>query len=157
MCLVLLFGRLGAHYGKKTIYVTGLVGFLISLFLCYLSPSVLALIISRALQGLTAAMMLSVSMGIVKDAFPKGERGKSLGIYAVAIATGMALGPTIGGIIDFMQGWRHVFLFNIPLGIISFLLCYLTLQNDKPSKLRLNVGSVVLQFFLAVFHGLSGE
>lgn len=151
VCLVLLFGRLGAHYGKKTIYVTGLVGFLISSFLCYLSPSVLALIISRALQGLTAAMMLSVSMGIVKDAFPKGERGKSLGIYAVAIATGMALGPTIGGIIDFMQGWRHVFLFNIPLGIISFLLCYWTLQNDKPSKLRLNVGSVVLQFFWLLF------
>ncbi|MCC7551103.1 MAG: MFS transporter [Methanobacterium sp.] len=151
VCLVLLFGRLGAHYGKKTIYVTGLLGFLFSSFLCYLSPSILVLIISRALQGVTAAMMLSVSMGIVKDAFPEGERGKGLGIYAVAIATGMALGPTIGGIIDFMQGWRHVFLFNIPLGIISFLLCYWTLKNDKTSKLRLNIGSVVLQFFWLFF------
>ncbi|HML06250.1 MAG TPA: MFS transporter, partial [Methanobacterium sp.] len=90
---VLLFGRLGDFYGHERIYMIGLVSFVATSFLCSLSNSIEILIMFRAMQGIAAALMISVSMGIVKGAFPPTQTGKALGIYAVAIAAGLAIGP----------------------------------------------------------------
>ena len=84
----------------------GLAGFIFSSLLCSLAPSIVLLIILRAIQGFTASMMLSVSLGIVKKSFPKSMLGQALGIYAVVIAGGLTLGPAIGGILDGLLGWR---------------------------------------------------
>lgn len=116
LTFVLFFGRFGDFWGHERLYMTGLVGFIIASILCSLAPSILILIILRALQGFAAAMMLSVSLGIIKRSFPVSMLGRALGMYAVVIAGGLALGPAIGGLLEGLLGWRSIFLVNIPNG-----------------------------------------
>jgi EmrB/QacA subfamily drug resistance transporter len=143
---VLFFGRLGDFWGHERLYLTGLVGFVLTSILCSMAPSIQFLIIFRGLQGFTAAMMLSVSMGIIKNSFPTYTLGKALGIYAVAIAVGMALGPAIGGIIGAVLGWRAIFLVNVPLGILSFLLCYRVLKMGETQRVKWDIPGMLLEF-----------
>lgn len=144
--LVLFFGRLGDMYGHEKVYLSGLALFVITSILCSFSSSISYLIISRALQGFAAAMMISVSLGMVKKAFPPHELGKALGIYAVAIAAGLAIGPAIGGILIGFFGWRSIFLLNIPLGIISFIICMFVLERIEGQKVKWDIPGTVLQF-----------
>jgi EmrB/QacA subfamily drug resistance transporter len=143
---VLLFGRLGDFYGHERIYMVGLISFVITSVLCSLSPSITFLIIFRGLQGIAAALMISVSMGIVKDAFPPSQTGKALGIYAVAIAAGLAIGPAIGGLLQTILGWQTIFLVNVPIGIISFLLCYKILEREESKPVKLDASGAILQY-----------
>jgi len=143
---VLLFGRLGDFYGHERIYMVGLISFVITSVLCSLSPSITFLIIFRGLQGIAAALMISVSMGIVKDAFPPSQTGKALGIYAVAITAGLSIGPAIGGLLQTILGWQTIFLVNVPIGIISFLLCYKILKREEFKPVRLDVSGAILQY-----------
>ena len=143
---VLLFGRLGDIYGHERIYMAGLIGFVATSLLCSISPLITLLILFRGLQGIAAALMISVSMGIVKDAFPVGQTGKALGIYAVAIAAGLAIGPLIGGFLQTFSGWQAIFLVNVPMGIISFLLCSKVLENKGPKPAKLDISGAILQY-----------
>ena len=113
--MVLFLGLFGDSIGHERLYLMGLGGFAITSILCSTASSLPALEIFRGMQGITAAMMLAVSLGIVKNSFPKHQLGKSLGIYSVAIAAGLALGPAIGGIIEGALGWRFIFLINVPI------------------------------------------
>ncbi len=155
LSLVLFFGRVGDSKGHERLYLVGLACFLFSSILCSLSPSISFLIIFRALQGIAAAMMISVSMGIVKKSFPTEELGRALGIYAVAIAAGLALGPAIGGLIDYFGGWRTIFLVNIPLCVLSLSLCYFILNRSRGESVKWDLGGTILQFlciFLVVYN-----
>ncbi|MGB9936278.1 MAG: MFS transporter [Methanobacterium sp.] len=143
---VLLFGRLGDSYGHEKVYMTGLVSFIITSVLCSLAPSIELLIAFRGLQGIAAALIISVSMGIVKGAFPKGQTGKSLGIYAVAIAAGLAIGPILGGIMQTFFGWQTIFLINAPAGILSLVLCYNILDRMEPESVKLDIMGAFLQY-----------
>ncbi len=143
---VLLFGRLGDFYGHERIYMMGLLSFMVTSFLCSLSTSIELLIIFRSLQGIAAALMISVSMGIVKDAFPLRQTGKILGIYSVAIAAGLAIGPMMGGILQTFFNWQTIFLINVPIGIISFLMCYKILERGEPKKVKWDIPGTVLQY-----------
>lgn len=143
---VLLFGRLGDFYGHERIYMIGLLSFVATSLLCSISTSIELLILFRALQGIAAALMISVSMGIVKDAFPLRQTGKALGIYAVSIAAGLAIGPMMGGILQSLFSWQTIFLINVPIGIISFLLCYKILERGEPKKVKFDIIGAVLQY-----------
>ena len=157
LSLVLFFGRVGDSKGHERLYLVGLACFIISSILCSLSPSIYFLIIFRALQGVAAAMMISVSLGIVKKSFPTEELGRALGIYAVAIAAGLALGPAIGGLIDYMGGWRTIFLINIPLCTLSLVLCYFILDRDTGETVKWDFSGTILQFscLFSVVYGLN--
>jgi len=98
-CLILLYGRLGDTLGYKRIFLYGLAAFTVTSILCGFSQSMWMLIAFRALQGLTAGMVMAVGLAIVTAAFPPTERGKAIGIYAISIAVALGLGPTLGGII----------------------------------------------------------
>ncbi len=143
---VLLFGRLGDFYGHERIYMMGLLSFIATSFLCSLSTSIEILILFRSLQGISAALMISVSMGIVKDAFPLRQTGKALGIYAVAIAAGLAIGPMLGGILQNLFSWQTIFLVNVPIGIISFLMCYKILEKGETKEIKWDIPGVFLQY-----------
>ncbi len=151
---VLLFGRLGDSYGHERVYMAGLLSFIAASVLCSLASSIELLIIFRSLQGIAAALIISVSMGIVKGAFPKSQTGKALGIYAVAIAAGLATGPILGGILQTFLGWQTIFLINVPAGITSFVLCYNILDRKKPEPAKLDISGAILQYiciFSAVY------
>jgi len=131
-----------------------LVFFVLTSILCSIAPSINLLILFRTLQGIGAAMMISVSLGIVKNAFPVQERGKALGMYAVAIAAGLALGPAIGGLVESLGGWRAIFLVNVPLGVVSFISCYHILERGDRKSVEWDFKGTFLQFvglFLIVY------
>jgi EmrB/QacA subfamily drug resistance transporter len=151
---VLFFSRLGDFWGQERVYLAGLIGFITTSLLCSLSPSIESLIIFRGLQGLAAAMMISVSMALVRKSFPTHMLGRALGIYAVAIAAGLALGPAIGGILSGFLGWRSIFLVNLPVGILDFIFCYTILKRSQKTTVKWDIPGTVLQFvclFLTVY------
>ncbi|MBI4813895.1 MAG: MFS transporter, partial [Methanobacterium sp.] len=151
---VLFFSRVGDFWGQERVYLAGLAGFVVTSLLCSLSPSIESLIIFRGLQGLAAAMMISVSMALVRKSFPSHQLGRALGIYAVAIAAGLALGPAIGGVMSGFLGWRSIFLVNLPVGILDFAFCYLILKRSQKSTVKWDIPGTVLQFiclFLTVY------
>ncbi len=118
-CLILLYGRLGDMIGYRTVFLSGLAAFTVTSVLCGISQNIWMLIAFRALQGLAAGMMMSVGYAIVTTAFPPRERGKAMGIYAISIAVGLGLGPTLGGLIAQNLSWRFVFFVNVPIGIAA--------------------------------------
>lgn len=118
-CLILLYGRMGDMFGHKNIFIYGVAGFTIASALCGISQSIWMLIVFRAVQGLAAGMLMAVGLAIVTSVFPPQERGKAIGVYAVAIAAALSLGPTLGGLIAEYLNWRYVFFVNVPIGIIA--------------------------------------
>jgi len=117
-CLILLYGRLGDMIGYKKIFLYGLAAFTVASVLCGSSQSIWMLIAFRAIQGLAASMTMAVGISIVTAAFPPEERGKAMGIYAISIAVGLSLGPTLGGIIAEYSSWRYVFFVNVPITVV---------------------------------------
>jgi EmrB/QacA subfamily drug resistance transporter len=117
--LVLGAARLGDMFGKKPLYLGGLIVFTISSLLCGLAPSISVLIGARALQGLGAVMISALGAAIIVEVFPTAERGKALGIIGAVVSLGIALGPSIGGVLIGIAGWRSIFLVNIPIGILA--------------------------------------
>jgi EmrB/QacA subfamily drug resistance transporter len=135
--LLLFYGRLGDILGYKKIYLSGLAGFIITSGLCGLSSTIYWLILFRALQGLTAGMMASVPFAIITRSFPPEDRGKALGINAISMSIGLAIGPSLGGLVASLSSWRLVFLINIPIGIAGLLWAHHFLPELKgqPGKI----------------------
>jgi EmrB/QacA subfamily drug resistance transporter len=119
--LMLMVARLGDMRGKKQVYIVGLVLFTIGSLLCGFSPDVGWLIAFRALQGTGAVMTTALGTAIITEVFPTSERGRALGIIGSIVSVGIASGPVLGGILIGLAGWRSVFLVNVPIGIIAFL------------------------------------
>ncbi len=139
-CLILLYGRLGDMIGYRKVFLYGLAAFTVTSALCGFSQSIWMLITFRALQGLAAGMMMSVAFAIITAAFPPQERGKALGIYAISIAVGLGLGPTLGGLIAQGLSWRYVFFINVPVGIAAvFWGARIIPQTAKKAGQRLDV------------------
>jgi len=134
--LLLTYGRLGDIYGYRAVYLSGLGGFVVSSAICGLSGSIEMLIAARALQGITAGMMMAVAHAIVVDVFPPYERGRALGINATSIAVGLAIGPTLGGFIAAYLGWRFIFLINIPIGVAALALAAKMLPRPPDGEER---------------------
>lgn len=144
--LLLFYGRLGDIMGYKKLYLTGLAGFIIVSGLCGLSPTIYWLIVFRAIQGLAAGMMMSVSYAIITASFPPHERGKAMGINAISISAGLAIGPSMGGCITSLLHWRFVFLINIPIGIIGFLWGLRVIPNFKGQQSTIDIPGAVTAF-----------
>ncbi len=142
--LLMFYGRLGDILGYKRIYLAGLAGFIAASALCGLSPSIYWLIIFRALQGLAAGMLMSMPFAIITAAFPAQERGRALGINAISVSAGLALGPSLGGFLTSLLGWRFVFLINIPIGIAGLLWGSRLIPDFKGRIARIDIPGVFL-------------
>jgi len=115
--LLMLFGSLSAKKGFQFSYRYGFSIFLFGSLLCGLSFEIYMLIASRAIQGIGAAMMMSVGPALVTQSFPVQERGRGLSVIAMVVSTGLLLGPPLGGFIIGLIGWRWIFFVNIPVCI----------------------------------------
>lgn len=145
--LLLLYGRLGDMLGYRRVYLVGLAAFTVTSVLCGLSQSIGMLIFFRALQGVGAGMTMAVSFAIITSAFPPEERGKALGINAIAIAAGLAIGPTLGGVIALHLGWRFVFFINVPIGIAALVWVPRVVPHGLTrSRLRLDLSGATTAF-----------
>jgi len=156
---LLLFGRLSDIRGRRWVYCRGFAVFTAGSFLCALSPGAGWLIASRALQGLGAAMLMACSPALVVDAFPENERGKALGLIGTVVASGLTLGPAIGGILLDDFAWPAIFYINLPIGILATLLAKDFLKGTRADITRedpldLKGAALLLICFVAVLTGV---
>ena len=119
--LLVPLGRLSDIYGRKKVFWYGIITFTIASFLATFSFSGETLILFRAIQGIGSAMIFANVSAMVVSMFPVMERGKALGITVTGAYLGLFLGPVLGGFLTASFGWRSIFLFNVPLGIITAL------------------------------------
>ena len=132
--LMLSVARLGDMLGKKRVYNTGLALFTLGSLLCGLSPSVGWLIGFRALQGTGAVMMTSLGSAIITEVFPSSERGRALGIMGGIVSVGITLGPSVGGVLIGLVGWRSIFLINVPVGMAATLIVWRIVPSLAPKE-----------------------
>ncbi len=153
------FGRLADIYGRKKFFTFGIFCYTGAAFLAVLSDSALLLIVARILQGIGAAMIFGTNIAILTSAFPPGERGKVLGIIITTVFLGQLSGPYLGGFLTQKFGWRSIFLFNVPFGLIIILVIFWKLKGEwaeaKGEKFDL-VGSIIYGLMLlGVIYGFS--
>lgn len=125
-------GRLGDIAGRRRTLLAGIVLFTIGSVLCGVAPTLGLLIAARAVQGLGAAIMLALGMALVGDTVPKEKTGSAMGLLGTMSAIGTALGPSLGGVLLAGPGWPAIFLVNLPLGVLTFLLAHRYLPLDGP-------------------------
>ncbi len=130
--LMLGIGRLADIYGKKSIYLSGFVVFTVGSMLCGISSSIYWLIGFRVLQALGAAMVMALGMAIVTEAFPPYERGRALGISGTVVSIGIAIGPTLGGLIVQRLSWHWIFFVNLPIGLLGIWLVARYVPSLRP-------------------------
>jgi MFS family permease len=119
---LLPFGRLGDIVGRKKVFTTGILLFTISTFFIIFTNDIISLIALRIFQGFSSAMIFGTGLAIISSVFELGERGKAMGINITATYFGLSSGPIIGGLLTQYLGWRSVFVFLVPFGIISLIL-----------------------------------
>jgi EmrB/QacA subfamily drug resistance transporter len=134
--LVLIGGSAADLYGRRRIFVLGVVIFIAASIACGLSPNVVVLIVSRAVQGLGAALLTPASLAMLGAAFGKRERSQAIGIWAGAGALMMAAGPLLGGWLVDQISWRAIFLLNVPLATAAagLALRYACESSDPHAK-----------------------
>ena len=126
-----LSGWLSSIFGRKRFYMTCVVLFTVSSFLCGIAPSLPLLIFFRVLQGAGGGGLQPSEQAILADTFPLAKRGMAFAMYGMAVVVAPALGPTIGGWITDNYSWRWIFFMNIPVGVLSVFLTSL-LVADPP-------------------------
>ena len=133
-CLAMLpFGRLGDTRGKVNVFQLGVAVFTLGSLCCGLSQTLETLALSRVLQGVGCAAAMANNMGIITESFPARERGRAMGLLSTFVALGMMCGPVLGGVLVSTFPWESIFLINIPVGVISFLVGLYTLPHVKPA------------------------
>jgi EmrB/QacA subfamily drug resistance transporter len=131
--LLIPMGRFSDLIGRKRVYVAGFVIFIFSALAAGLSPSLMAVIGFRMIQGVGAAMIQATGMAIALSTFPPSERGKVIGLFMTMVGMGAVGGPVVSGVVVELLGWQAVFLMGVPLGIVSLVAAVLVLNRDRPS------------------------
>lgn len=116
--LILLGGSLGDRYGRRKIFVLGVVWFALGSLLCGIAPNAAILIVARALQGIGGALLVPGSLAIIQASFHPDDRARAVGLWSGLGGVGAAIGPFVGGWLVDGPGWRWVFLLNVPLAAI---------------------------------------
>jgi EmrB/QacA subfamily drug resistance transporter len=152
--LVVIFGRLADMYGRKRLYIFGLLIFSLASALCGIAPTIWTLVAFRCLQGVGAAALLANSAALVTEAFPATERGRALGMLGSVLAFAVIIGPLLGGFLAEHVGWRSIFFVNVPIGIAGSILAATVLPRtttDKSVERFDYAGAITLFAFLSCF------
>src|SRR6476619_2072827 len=129
--LLLTGGKLADLFGRRLIFIAGLVVFTASSLWCGLATGPESLIAARTLQGVGAAMMNPATLSILIAAFPPRQRGTAIGIWAGTSALALAFGPLVGGLITEHLEWSWIFFVNVPIGILGIVASYLFIDESR--------------------------
>jgi EmrB/QacA subfamily drug resistance transporter len=134
--LLLTAGSLADLYGRRLLYVIGLAGFTIASLLCGVAGSTLMLQLSRGLQGVGGAIMFSVSLALLADAFRGKDRGVAFGVWGAITGLAVAIGPLLGGILTSGLSWRWIFFVNLPVGIVAVILTFSKVAESRAPQAK---------------------
>jgi len=139
---LMLSGRAGDVYGQKKLFITGIIVFTLASLTAGFAPSLLALVASRAVQGVGAAITSATALAILTATFPEGkERNRAFGIFVAVLSAGFAAGALAGGVLTAAFGWRSVMFVNVPIGAAAVLLSqrYLAENGGRLADRRLDL------------------
>jgi EmrB/QacA subfamily drug resistance transporter len=134
--LLLTGGSLADLYGRRRLYVIGLVVFSVASLLCGVAGSTLVLQLSRALQGVGGAIMFAVSLALLADAFRGKDRGTAFGIWGAITGLAVAIGPLLGGVLTTGLSWRWIFLVNLPIGAVAVAIALTRVAESRSPRAR---------------------
>jgi EmrB/QacA subfamily drug resistance transporter len=124
-------GRLGDIFGRRRMFLTGVVIFALSSATAGLAVSSTDLVVSRVVQGVGAALMMPATLSIITDAFPPEERGKAMGTWAGVSGLALAVGPVVGGLLTEHVSWRAIFYLNVPVAIGAVLASLFAVRESR--------------------------
>jgi EmrB/QacA subfamily drug resistance transporter len=134
--LLLTGGALADMYGRRKLYVVGLVLFSLASVLCGVAQSPLMLELSRGLQGVGGAVMFAVSLALLAQAFRGRERGVAFGLWGAVTGIAVAIGPLLGGALVSGISWRWIFFVNVPLGAGALVLTMMRVVESRDDNAR---------------------
>jgi MFS family permease len=156
---ILPFGRLGDIIGRKKIFTYGIIIYTLASFFAALSTSGNYLIIFSFMQGIGCSMIFATGVALLSSVFPSNQRGEALGIYVTAVYIGLFLGPLLGGFLAQNFGWRSIFLFNIPFGLLLIVLIKFRLPGEwkgsKGEKFEIKGSLIYVLSIVTVLYGFS--
>jgi len=132
-------GRLGDIFGRRRMFQIGVVIFALSSATAGLAIDQTALVVSRVVQGVGAALMMPGTLSIITDAFPPEERGKAMGTWAGVSALALAVGPVLGGFLTEHVSWRAIFYLNIPVAIGAILATTFAVRESRDTSVGKDV------------------
>ncbi|MEU3609432.1 MFS transporter [Streptomyces sp. NPDC035033] len=144
--LILLGGSLGDRYGRRRVFVLGVVWFALASLLCGLAPNAGVLVAARALQGVGGALLTPGSLALIQASFHPDDRARAVGLWSGFGGVGAAVGPFVGGWLVDGPGWRWVFLLNVPLAAlcVPVALRHVPESRDEAARGRFDVLGAVL-------------
>ena len=143
-CLMLTGAALGDRFGRRRMYVTGLLVFVAGSAFAALAPSTGVLIAARAVQGGGAALLLPLTLTLISDAFPAEKRGAAIGIWGALTGLGVASGPVLGGAVVQGLSWQWIFWINVPVGLAVAGLSAARLRESRGSRGQLDLPGMAL-------------
>jgi EmrB/QacA subfamily drug resistance transporter len=143
--LMLTGGKLADLFGRRRIFIVGLVVFTASSLACGLATSGEMLIAWRAVQGVGAALMNPATLSIITATFPPRQRGMAMGIWVGVSAVALALGPITGGLLSEHAHWSWIFFINVPIGLLAILAARIVIRESKDTsqEQRLDVPGLI--------------
>lgn len=146
---LLVTGRLGDRFGQRNIYLLGLILFTVASGLCGLAEfgpgtAINNLIMARALQGFAASLMTPQTMAVITRIFPPNRRGIAMGLWGATAGVAMLVGPILGGFLLGVLGWEWIFMINLPVGLIGFILAWLWVPKLEKHASGISPFSVLL-------------
>lgn len=134
--LLLLGGAVGDHFGRRNVLVAGILVFAAGSALCAAAPALIWLLIARTLQGIGAAFLLPNSLGVLGSTYEGAARGRAIGVWSAASAITAAVGPVLGGWLIDSEGWRTIFLINLPLAAAAVALALAFVREPRARETR---------------------
>src|SRR5579864_4063486 len=132
--LMLTGGKLADLFGRRLVFVAGLVVFTGSSLACGLAGGASSLIAWRVVQGIGAAMMNPATLSIITVTFPPRQRGTAIGIWAGVSALALAIGPLVGGLITQHIGWSWIFFINVPVGVLGIVAAFMFIDESRDTS-----------------------
>jgi EmrB/QacA subfamily drug resistance transporter len=144
--LILIGGSLGDRFGRRRVFVIGVVWFAAASLLCGLAPTAEALVAARALQGVGGALLTPGSLAILQASFTPGHRARAVGAWSGLSGIAAAIGPFVGGWLVDIGSWRLIFLINVPLavGVVAVAVRHVPETRDPESVRGVDVWGAVL-------------